>query len=96
MYGFQSIRESVFALWDPVNLKISIIGKYTASGFPFYQKPESICILMSILKILTVSLDIIFTCIQIWYDMAARTHDFFANLGHFQGIIICLYDNKRQ
>ena len=26
--------------------------------------------------------------------MAAGTHDFFANLGHFQGIIICLYDNK--
>ena len=22
---------------DPVNLKISIIGKYTASGFPFYR-----------------------------------------------------------
>ena len=41
-------------------------------------------------------MDIIFTCIQIWYDMAARTHDFFANLGHFQGIIIWLYDNKRQ
>ena len=26
--------------------------------------------------------------------MAAGTHDFFANLGHFQGIIICLYNNK--
>ena len=47
-------------------------------------------------KISTVSLDIIFTCIQIWYDMTAHTHNFFANLGHFQGIIICLYDNKRQ
>ena len=93
--GFRSMRESVFALRDLVNLKISIIGKYTASGFQFYWThpwPESICIMISVLKISTVSLDISFTCIQIWYDMTARTHD----LGHFQGIIIRLYDNRRQ
>ena len=30
------------------------------------------------------------------YNMAARMYDFFAKLGHFQGIIICLFDNKRQ
>ena len=29
------------------------------------------------------------------YNMAAGTHGFFANVGHFQGLI-CLYDNKRQ
>ena len=33
MYVFRSMRESVFALRDPVNLKITIIGKCTASGF---------------------------------------------------------------
>ena len=30
------------------------------------------------------------------YNMAERMHDFFANLGHFQEITICLYNNKRQ
>ena len=31
-----AMRESVCMLRDPVNLKISIIGKYTASCFRFY------------------------------------------------------------
>ena len=38
---------------------------------------------MSILKISTATLDISFTYIQIWYNMAARTHDFFCKFGSF-------------
>ena len=70
--GFHSMHESVFALRDPLNLKISIIGKHTASGFRFYWTHSTPSRNPSVswyqfIKISTVSLDIIFTCIQVWY-----------------------------
>ena len=66
------MRESVLALLDPVSLKISITGKYTASGFRFTEHTvlsAGIHLYRDInsKNISTVSLDINFTCIPIWY-----------------------------
>ena len=70
----------VFALRDPVNLKISIIGKYTASGFRFYwthstpsQNPS----------VSWYQCDKCQLFHWISYKMLARTHFFATGLGKY-------------
>ena len=104
--GFRSVHGLVFDLRKPVHLKISIIGKYPARGFRFYITCIEHTLLQAGIHLYhnSISKDIsCFTgCYFYMYSLSKygitwwHAHDIFANLGHFQGIIICLHDNKRQ
>ena len=95
------MRESVFALRDPVNLKISITENTQLVVSDFIERTVVLAGIHLYRDISSKNINWFIGYYFYMYpnmekNMAARTHGFFANLGHFQGMIICLYDNKRQ
>ena len=93
--------KSVFTLRDPVNLKISIIRNTQLVVSDFIERTVLLAgiHLYHAIKSKNINCFIgyyFYMYPNMVYNMAAHTYDFFANLCHFQGIIICLYDNKRQ